>query len=215
MITPRFISFFIALLSCVDIYAQTSSSGPYPDYREEVFMDMDFEPNLLTPEIPDDLKGAISDFMVKKAESLKKLGTIDIMRDADIFVINIPSDDLFLPNDTLLSPYASARLTPIIKLMNDPYMYKVLVAVHCDDTGSESYREQLTSERLNSIYDWLMDAIDRGLISEDQVIIPFSMGSSDPIMQNDTRKHRYENRRVEFYFIPGPRLIEKARNKKL
>lgn len=190
--------------------AQTDTT-PYPDYREESFMDMDFEPNLLTPEVPAALKGTVSDYVVRVAESLKRQAVIDIMRDADVFVVNIPSEDLFLPNDTLLSDYAPQQLDKLLPLMKDPYMYKVLIAVHCDDTGSEAYREYLTTERLNSIYYWLLEAMDDGKLSEDLVVIPFAMGSSEPLLPNDTRENRKENRRVEFYFIPGPKMIELAR----
>ena len=94
-------------------------------------------------------------------------------------------------------------------------MYKIVVALHTDDTGSEGYRQNLSTSRIYSVYDWLMDEIDEGKISEDIVIVPYAMGSNMPLVSNDTRKNRKENRRLEFYFIPGPKLIENALNKKL
>lgn len=190
-------------------------ADPYPDYQEDVFMDMELAQNIVTPEIPKDLRASISAYQKKVAEKLMKNYTVDMMRNDDVFVICIPTDDLFLPNDTLFSIYAAKVIDPVLKLMKDPYMYKILVAVHTDDTGSEQYRQELSTSRIYTVYDWFMDAIDKGDISEDLVIVPYAMGSSEPLVSNDTRKHRKENRRLEIYFVPGPKMIELAREKKL
>lgn len=192
-----------------------NSADPYPDYQEDVFMDMDFEPNLLSPAVPKDALKSIVAYQKKITDKLKKAYTIDMFRNNDVFAVVIPTDELFMPNDTLLSQYAARQLTPLLELMQDPYMYKVMIAVHTDDTGSELYRQQLSLERLNSVYDWLMDAIDDGKLPEEIVIIPYSMASSEPLVSNDTREHRRENRRLEVYFIPGPRMIEKASKNQL
>ena len=170
--------------------AQTNADRiSYPDYQEDVFMDMDLPQN--------------------------HKYTVDLMHNDAVFVVCLPTDDLFLPNDTLLTDNASSVLNPLLDLMKDPYMYKILLAVHTDDTGSENYRQDLSTARIYSIYDWMLDAIDRGRISEDLVIIPYSMGSSEPIVKNDTRKHRKENRRLEIYFVPGPKMISLAKERKL
>lgn len=206
-------SLFMAMLllsSIIPTKAQTATD-PYPDYLEETFMDMDFEPNLLTPPVPKTVIKEVAAYQKKTALGLKSKILVDIMRDDDVFVATIPTDDLFLPNDTLLHSYAARKLDIVAGLMKDPYMYKVVIAIHTDDTGSEYYREKLSLARLNSIYDWIMDAIDEGTIPEEIVIIPFSMGSNEPLVANDTRKHRKENRRLEFYFIPGPKMIELAK----
>lgn len=202
------------LSSFITTEAQVTSD-PYPDYLEEAFMDMDFEPNLLTPAVPKTVLKDVAAYQKKTALGLKNKVLVDLMRDDDVFVVTIPTDDLFLPNDTLLHSYAARKLDIAAGLMKDPYMYKVVIAVHTDDTGSEYYREKLSLARLNSIYDWLMDAIDEGKIPEEIVIIPFSMGSNEPLVANDTRKHRKENRRLEFYFIPGPKMIELAKEHQL
>ena len=65
---------------------------------------------------------------------------------------------------------------------------------------------------MNSIYDWLLDKIDEGRIPEEIIIIPDTWGASRPLpgTSQPSRENRRKNRRVEFYFIPGPRLIETA-----
>ena len=211
------ITLILLSVGVAGMVAQQSApeADPYPDYQEDVFMDMELAQNIVTPEIPKDLRASISAYQKKVAEKLMKNYTVDMMRNDDVFVICIPTDDLFLPNDTLFSIYAAKVIDPVLNLMKDPYMYKILVAVHTDDTGSEQYRQGPSTSRIYTVYDWFMDAIDKGDISEDLVIVPYAMGSSEPLVSNDTRKHRKENRRLEIYFVPGPKMIELAREKKL
>ncbi|MCM1293257.1 MAG: OmpA family protein [Bacteroides sp.] len=201
--------------SAASAQSPADEATPYPDFQEDVFMDMEFEQNLVTPEVPKNAQKTVSNYIEKIAKGLKHRYTIDVTRNDEVFVIVIPTDDLFLPNDTLFAPGAEKIIDPILSLMKDPWMYKVVVAVHTDDTGSEAYRENLSTARIYTVYDWLMDAMDAGKLSEDVVIIPYARGSLDPLVPNDTRKHRRENRRLEFYFIPGPKMIEKALAKKL
>lgn len=203
------------ILACCQLASIAQDTIPYPDYQEDVFMDMDFDENTMTPSVPRNLHQSIADYQRKQIRQIKNRYTIDLMRNDEVFIVCIPTDDLFLPNDTLFNDQATGILNPLLKLMEDPYMYKIVVAVHTDDTGSELYRRNLSTARIYSVYDWMMDAIDAGRISEDLVIIPYPMGSSDPILSNDTRKNRRANRRLEIYFIPGPKMIELARKNSL
>lgn len=189
---------------------------PYPDYQEDVFMDMELSQNILTPEVPANLKNKISQYQRKKADALTKRFTVDMTRDDEVFIICIPMNDIFLPNDTLLSSYAPQVLNPVLDQMKgNPYMYKIVVAVHTDDTGSEKYLQNLSAARTNSVYDWLLDAMDSEIISWDLVVIPYPMASTEPLVDNDTMKNRQQNRRLEFYFIPGPKMIELAKRNEL
>ena len=194
---------------------EPNSEDLYPDYQEDVFMDMDFEENLLTPVVGKEAQKPVTAYMERVAKGLRHRYTVDLLRNGEVFVVTIPTDELFLPNDTLFSLSASSQLNPLVELMKDPYMYKVVAAIHTDDTGSEGYRRNLAEARIHSLYDWFMDGIDNGSISEDVVFIAFAKGSDEPLKPNDTRDNRKLNRRLEIYFIPGPRMIEKAIQKKL
>lgn len=201
----------LVLVGSLSLHAQ-SYSDPYAGYLEEVFMDMDYEPNLATPTVPKAEKQAVREYVKKVAGQLMRHYIIDLMRNDEVFVVSIPTDDIFLPNDTLLSPYATKKLEPILRFMSsqDPSMFKIVYGVHTDDTGSTQYQEDLSQARSNSVYDWLIDNIDNGILSEDQIIIPYAFGSDDPLQPNDTMKHRAENRRVDVIFVPGPKMIEMA-----
>lgn len=215
MVRCLILSFFILWGFSGVVRSQELINDPYPDYQEDVFMDMEFSENLVTPKVPSELQKSVTAYMEKIAKGLKHRYTIDLTRNNDVFIIVVPTDDLFLPNDTLFSSASIQILNPVLDLMKDPYMYKVVVAVHTDDTGSEEYRVALSTARIYTVYDWLMNQIDAGRIPEEIVIIPYAMGSTEPLVSNDTRKHRKENRRLEFYFIPGPKMLEKAKNKTL
>lgn len=187
------------------------NKDPYKGYDETAFMDMELEENLNTPAVGSSESAAIRKHMTNLGESLTKQGYIvDMMRNDEVLLVTVPSDELFLPNDTLLSPKAPGKLMPIIGLLNDPMMMKLVYSVHTDNTGSATYNMNLSHERNNSIYDWLLDNINQDLI-----VIPYEMGDTEPIAPNDSRTGRKENRRVEFYLIPGPKMITLARKGQL
>jgi len=190
----------------ITLQAKDKYTDPYKGYDETLFMDMDLEQNLLTPEVASGEHAAISRYMKNIGQSMAKKGyTVDMMRDDEIVLVTIPTDDLFMPNDTLLSPSAPAKLGPVIALLRDPEMYKVVYAVHTDNTGSTKYNSDLAHQRNNSIYDWMLSQV-----SENLIVIPYEMGDTDPIEPNNSRKGRAANRRVEIYLIPGPKMITNA-----
>ncbi len=181
-------------------------SDPYKGYDETLFMDMDIEQNILTPSVPDKEHSAVSRHMKRLGNDLAKRGyTVDMMRDDEVVLVTIPSDVLFMPNDTLLAPSAPAKMAPVTDLLVSPDMYKVVYAVHTDNTGSQYYNMELSHRRNNSIYDWLLTKV-----SEDVIIIPYEMGDTDPVEENDSRSGRAANRRLEIYLIPGPKMITDA-----
>lgn len=215
----------ILILACLTPWLTSSAQtaeNPYPDFLEEVFMDMDFSENLATPKVPQEAKPGVAARMKSIAETFSKrlpeamrsvIGT-RLDRDNEVFVVTYPADELFNPNDTLLSKYADRSLQELIPLMKDPYLFKVVYAVSCDNTGSETYQGELTDTRMNSLYDWVWKMIDANKIPEEMIIIPESLAASSPVADNLTRENRRKNRRIEFYFIPGPKLIEEASGKK-
>lgn len=188
----------------------------YPDYNEDVFMDWDLEKNLATPVVEKSEKKAISKYMKNIGLDLKeKKYGVALMREDEVMIVSIPSDELFLPNDTLLTKRGLSLLAPLLDYMKEPYMYKIVFTINTDDTGSRKYLDRLSVARTASVYEWFMDQIDNGKLSEDLVLIPYSMAATLPIESNDEREGRYKNRRLEIYFIPGPEMIEKASKKML
>lgn len=196
----------LGVADCV-IAANDKYVDPYKGYDETLFMDMDLEQNVMSPMVSKTEHAAISHYMKRLGTQLSRKGYIvDLTRDDEVIIITIPSDDLFQPNDTLLSPGAPAKLTPVVQqISGDPAWMKVVYAVHTDNTGSETYNQSLSHARNSSLYDWLLPKVNENLI-----VIPYEMGDTDPIEPNDTRRGRAANRRVEFFLIPGPKMITQA-----
>lgn len=196
------LAFFVAIVPSI---AKDTYIDPYRGYDETLYMDMELNDNILSPQVGTKEHSAVKHYMNRIAQDLAKRYTVDMMRNDEVVLITIPADELFMPNDTLLSPSAPDRLIPIVSLLKDPEMMKVVYAIHTDNTGSPTYNMFLSHERNNSIYDWLLDNI-----SEDLIVIPYEFGDTEPLVANDSREGRAENRRVEFYLIPGPKMITLA-----
>lgn len=209
-IVRHILSIIFICLWTYPVYGQSLPGSSVGDFAEDVYMDMELENNIATPVVPKKAEGDLRKYIRGIAEELNTRYTVDLMRENEVFIISIPTDDLFAPNDTLLSDAGRPILNNLLPLMQDPMMYKIVMAVHTDDTGSKNYLLDLSTARLNSIYDWVLDAIENGSLSQDLIVIPYAMGGEAPVTDNDSREHRRENRRLEVYFIPGPKLIDMA-----
>lgn len=78
--------------------------------------------------------------------------------------------------------------------------------MHSDNTGNEIYADNLTNDRVVSVYNWFRDNCN---LSSD--LVPYAMGNSDPLVKNNSRANRQINRRLEIYLIPDEQMIERAR----
>lgn len=196
----------IILLALSVFPAKAGNSDPYEGYDETVYMDMELEENIKAPAVGEREHAAVKAYMGRIGRDLaQKNYIVDLMRNDEVVLVTLATDDLFMPNDTLLTPSAPAKLSPIIALLSDPMMFKVVYAVHTDNTGSPTYNMKLSHERNTSIYEWLLDQV-----SEDLIVIPYEFGDTEPLVSNDSRKGRKENRRLEIFLIPGPKLISLA-----
>lgn len=185
---------------------------PYDDYDESAALDMELEENLATPVVQMAEHQAVANYMKAVARKLGQRYKVELLRKGEVAVVTIPSDDLFLPNDTLLSPYAPDRLRPMLPLFRDPDMFKLVYAVHTDDTGSEDYIDMLAAARNRSIYAWLTEDAK---VNPELFIINYDMGETRPLKPNTTRANRALNRRVEIFIVPGPKLIHYAHDRKI
>ena len=196
-------------------------TDPYEGYDEFVFMEYTLDENIATPAVPKKEKKAVQSYISKVKDRLKGLRTgrekttytFDLIRDNEVIIVTIPTDDLFLPNDTVLSARGKANLERLVPFFfTDPDMYKVLFAVNTDDSGSVSYLENLSEQRTNEIYGWM---IDNRNIADNLIFIPYSNGPEEPLYPNDSMARRAGNRRLEIFIIPGPKMIQMAHEGKL
>ncbi|MCM1006088.1 MAG: OmpA family protein [Prevotella sp.] len=160
----------------------------------------------------------VSKFQEKEAVRLlkssvynpKKTGcNVEMYRDKEVIIITIPATNLFTPNDTELLESASTYLDPIKRYLSPQKadMYRVLLVMHTDNTGSTSYTDNLSLERVESVYEYLDNA---GV--DIRYLFPTAAGATDPIYDNNSVEGRAGNRRLEIYLIPGTLMRDQAKS---
>lgn len=176
---------------------------------------------LLANPLPEKEAVLIRKFQEKEGTSLlngdiKKLNqryrhepiTVEKLRGGEVLVVTIPASLLFTPNDTLLRDNAWRALAPFKRFLRDPDMYWVILDMHSDNTGNTAYTDQLTLERVTSVFDWFMN---QGCNTN--FLFPTASGSWDPLpgVDNLSMKNRARNRRLEIYLVPGRKMFDEAK----
>ena len=175
--------------------------------REIDIYDLSLDENLETPEIKNDKQAEkIQDFQYDMAVAFKRSNyEVEIMRDDEVIVITIPASQLFEPNDTVLSKLGEAQLQPFLRMIKNPGFYKMLLVMHSDNTGSSEYTLNLTRQRVNNIFDWFDE---NGSVD---YVVPYALGDTDPVVDNNSVENRKRNRRLEIFLIPEKTMIQQAK----
>ena len=169
--------------------------------------ELSLDENIVTPEIKNDKQAdKIQDFQYDMAVAFKKSNyDVEIMRDDEVIVVTIPASQLFDANDTVLNQIGEAQLKPFLRMMKNPGFYKMLLVMHSDNTGSEVYTLNLTRQRVNAIFDWFDE---NGSVD---YVVPYALGETDPIVDNNSVENRKRNRRLEIYLIPEKTMLQQAK----
>lgn len=193
-----------------DAYAQKK------DGTQEQLVDLSeltIDETLMLPDVPEKQAPYIKSYMHREAQALQKMGyKVETMRQGEVVIATIPADELFAPNDTTLLPGAAELLKPFLPYFRTHGKFKVVLAMHSDDTGSGDYLYGLTEKRIVSLYDYF----DRHAAQTD-MLQGYPMADSDPLRNtpNTTAAGRKANRRLEIFIVPGPMLIMDAKSKKI
>jgi len=179
----------------------------HPDPAE-----LSFDENLEQPTVPKKTAQSIIKHMEQIRASLAKHGLqADSERSGEIVMVTIPVDRLFAPNSTVLLEDGEKYLRPFCSLLKYPTMYKLIVAVHSDNTGEPAYLDNLTSLRASAIDEFLTR--DSG--TSGTSMVPYGLATDSPVADNNSIASRAANRRVEIYIVPNWQMIETARSGKL
>lgn len=136
--------------------------------------------------------------------------TVEAYRNKEVLLVTIPAHLLFSPNSTELKSGAGEFLSPIRRYLKEPDMYRVMIVMHTDNTGSESYREQITSDRVNAVFDWFDNSG-----SDTSYLFSYALGDDMPLKKNDSMENRDKNRRLEIFLVPGEKMLEQAKKGKI
>ena len=183
---------------------------PLPSHAREHEVDiyeLSLDENLETPEIKNDKQAdKIQDYQYEMAVAFKRSNyEVEIMRDDEVIVITIPASQLFEPNDTVLSQLGEVQLKPFLRMLNNPGFYKMLLVMHHDNTGSSEYTLNLSRKRVNAIFDWFDE---NGSVD---YVVPYALGDTDPIVDNNSVENRKRNRRLEIYLVPEKTMLQQAK----
>ena len=151
--------------------------------------------------------------LVKDDEFKKNKLKVELVRRGEVIKVSIPAEVLFDPNATSLkrgSEDTDKILNFFKRFLRNNDLLKVVIAMHHDNTGSESYCKRITDERLESIYNWF----DNNATTT-RNLQQFSCGSDNPERPNTSINNRRLNRRLEIYIVPGNTMIEHAKDNKL
>lgn len=120
-------------------------------------------------------------------------GLAEVVRKKDELVLTISGSILFETNESELMDPAKDKLQRVASVLQDREGWKNVVVVgHTDSRGPDSYNQQLSRERAQSVRDYL---IEQGMQS--RKVEAEGEGESDPIATNETPAGRARNRRVE------------------
>ncbi|MCH5220143.1 MAG: OmpA family protein [Muribaculaceae bacterium] len=123
-----------------------------------------------------------------------------------IVKITIPASEFFAPNSASLDNAAYERLMYFRHALTHPEYYRLVVAVHTDDTGDDQYSQSITEARAQAI----KHGFDK--IATDANVKPnvsyFALGKQLALNHNSTMTERATNRRIEVYIIPTNKVID-------
>ena len=180
------------------------------DHVDDIY-ELSLDENLMTPEIKNDKQAdRIQEFQYNMAVAFKKSNyEVEVMRDDEVIVITIPASQLFEPNDTVLSKLGEEQLKPFLRMVKNPGFYKMLLVMHSDNTGSSEYTLNLTRQRVNAIFDWFDE---NGSVD---YVVPYALGETDPLVDNNSVENRKTNRRLEIFLVPEQTMLQQAKKGKI
>ncbi len=102
----------------------------------------------------------------------------------------------YITNKYKIDPKYHQGLDELVNILKKYPGYKLEIAGHTDNVGSDTYNRKLANKRASEVYEYL---ISKGITPER--IKYTSYAASKPCVANDSEEHRFLNRRVEFYII--------------
>lgn len=141
--------------------------------------------------------GAYMDEQERKLRRQTEGTDIDVIRDGDQLLLNMPSGVTFATNSFSIQPQFQRTLDQVASTLAEYDQTYIDVLGHTDSTGNDSINEPLSRNRAQSVASYLAS---RGVL---QARIGTQGFSDDrPIADNDTIEGRQANRRVEIKIVP-------------
>ena len=123
---------------------------------------------------------------------------VDVSRQGDNIMLNMPDNITFDFNSSTLKSQFYPVLNDVAATLNEYNQTRIEVTGHTDSVGSESYNQDLSMRRADSVASYLSSqGVSRGRMAVN------GAGETRPVASNDTESGRAQNRRVEITIIPN------------
>lgn len=144
--------------------------------------------------------GGIGAYQDRQEAALRRslAGTgVDVARRGDNITLNMPGNITFAFNSSNLQTQFYPVLDNVAGTLNQFNQTVIEVAGHTDSVGSDSYNQQLSVQRANSVAAYLNG---KGVMQQRMIVV--GAGETRPVASNDTDGGRAQNRRVEITIVP-------------
>ena len=116
---------------------------------------------------------------------------------------------LFDLGSSAIKPAARPTLDRLVEVFrsflsdseNAKYVDSIVISGHTDSTGDESSNRELSTDRANSVLDYLLTGKNGALTRYAQYFCAAGYGETRPVESNDTDAGRAANRRIEVSMI--------------
>jgi len=154
--------------------------------------------------------GAVGYYMDKQEAKLREqmAGTgVDVVRKGDNITLDVPGGVTFAFDRSDLNSRFFPVLDKVSSTLAEYNKTVIEVAGHTDSVGSDTYNQQLSERRANSVAAYLSGhGVDRGRM------VTVGAGEAHPIATNGSEEGRAQNRRVEITIVPvTEENVEKAK----
>lgn len=141
--------------------------------------------------------GAYMDAQEKKLRAQTAGTDVQVTRDGDNLLLNMPSGVTFATNQSAIQPQFRTTLDQVAQTLASYEKTYIDVYGHTDSTGNDSINVPLSQNRARSVADYLTT---KGVQSAR--IATQGFGASQPIADNNTIAGKQANRRVEIKIVP-------------
>ncbi|MGI9361717.1 MAG: OmpA family protein, partial [Parasphingorhabdus sp.] len=122
---------------------------------------------------------------------------IDVTRDGDNLILNMPANVTFPFDSAAIQPQFQQTLSEVANTLSQYEKSYIDIYGHTDSTGTDSYNQSLSERRAASVANFLSNGgVQRARLETR------GFGESQPIASNSTEEGRSANRRVELKIVP-------------
>lgn len=122
---------------------------------------------------------------------------VNVVRDGDNLILDMPSDVTFPVNSYAVQPQFQDTIIRIAGTLREYEKTYVDVMGHTDSTGTDAYNQTLSENRAQAVANMLIaGGVQRARVGT------IGFGESQPKASNTTEEGRAANRRVEIRLVP-------------